>query len=107
MLKKLSYLIFVVAAVLAPASRAGAATIIQDVFDPTTDQLFGKHSTALCVGDNTADTITGQDAAGCYSLSYAIQLPGYSNPPDTLTFAGLVLSFYDDTDPGNNKESVT
>lgn len=90
--------------VLATASRGGAATI-SDVFDPA-DQLFGKQSDGVCVGNNVTDTITGTDANGCGELSYLIQLVGYNQPPDTLTSATLSLTLYDDKDSGKAPETV-
>jgi len=98
--------VFAVVAAAGTASSSAAATI-SDVFDPVGLQLFGKQSTGVCLGDNTLDTISGQDDAGCFSLSYDIQLVGYTMPPDTLTSASLVLTLFDTEDRGNNPETVT
>jgi hypothetical protein len=98
-------LIAAVIAVFGSASVARASTI-QDIFDPS-NVLFGKQSDGICTGDNTTDTVSGQDATGCFSLLYSIILTGYTNPPDSLVSASLDLYLLDDTDPGNNPETVS
>jgi hypothetical protein len=107
-----------IAAILAATSSAAQAASFTDNFFET-DRQAGQFFSADggdCTGTNLAgtasDAISGQvldthnNAMSCDNLTYLITVTGYTNPPDTALNAALTLYVQDNTDPGQNPETI-
>jgi hypothetical protein len=74
------------------------------MFNPA-DLLFD-NSGGTCTGDNDTDTVSGQVAGKCSSLTFAHTITGFSDPPDTLNGATLSLFFHDDAEGESAADKV-